>query len=89
MTQQTLVGGVTKTRALETTLSNNEKRILQCLRSHARGLTHDEIRYFMRGSGISTFDNRLRELRRKGFVESHEDSALGQILWYPKEDERK
>lgn len=83
MSQATLTGGVVDAKTPESTLSNNERRILHCLRSAGRGLTHDQIRERMKLSGISCFDNRLRELRSKGYAESHFNDALQQLLWYP------
>ena len=85
MSQATLTGGVVSVKVPEASLSPAEKAILRCMRSAGRGLTHDQIRGRMRLSGISTFDNRLRDLRRKGYAESRFNEALQQLLWYPVE----
>lgn len=81
--QATLTGGTSCSKVPEASLSPAEKAILRCMRSARRGLTHDQIRDRMKLSGISTFDNRLRDLRAKGYAESSFDEALKQLLWYP------
>lgn len=84
MAQTTLNGSITPVKVPETTLSPAETKILNCIRHSDRGLTHDQIRERMRGSGISRFDNRLRELRAKGYVVSY-PAPIGTLLWFSKE----
>lgn len=79
--QQTLSGEVIPPRAPFSSLTPNELKIWNFLNSMQRGYTHDQIRVALASTGISTFENRLRELRAKGWVYNHEDSS-GLLLWY-------
>ena len=67
-------------------LMPSHRKIYNFLNSMQRGYTHDQIRQVLKSTGISTFDNRLRELRKMGWVISHEDKS-GLLLWFavPKE----
>ena len=81
MSQLTLTDEKISIRAPFTKLTPNERIIYNFLNSMGRGYTHDHLREVLKSTGISTFDNRLRGLRKKGWVESHEDSS-GLLLWY-------
>ena len=87
--QHTMEMKKTKVKALFSSLEKNEKIIWNFLNSMQRGYTHDHIRQVLQGTGISTFDNRLRGLREKGWVISHKDKS-GLLLWYavPKESKK-
>lgn len=89
MSQLTLTNEKISIRAPFSSLTPNEKKIWNFLNSIRRGYTHDHIRSVLKGTGISTFDNRLRSLRAKGWVISHEDSS-GLLLWFavPKEPKK-
>ena len=89
MSQLTLTDKKISIRAPFSSLTPNEKKIWNFLNSMCRGYTHDNIRDILKGTGISTFDNRLRGLRSKGWVISHEDSS-GLLLWFavPKETKK-
>jgi len=81
MSQLTLTG---KERPIQEPFSNltpNERKIYNFLNSMQRGYTHDQIRQALQSTGISTFDNRLRGLRQKGWGVSHEDRS-GLLLWF-------
>lgn len=82
MDQVTLLGETIKPREPFSHLSPNERKIWNLLNSMGRGMTHDHIRRVMESSGISTFDNRLRDLRQKGWVESYRDQASGLLLFF-------
>ena len=82
MAQKTLLGETIKPREPFTHLTNNERRIWNLLNSMGRGMTHDHIKSVMSSSGISTFDNRLRGLRAKGWVISKVDGPSGLLLFY-------
>ncbi len=82
MGQITLTGGIIKPREPFSHLTPNERKIWNLLNSMQRGMTHDHIKRVMASSGISTFDNRLRALRAKGWVESRVDGPSGFLLFY-------
>ena len=82
MAQKTLLGDIIKPREPFSHLTNNERRIYNLLNSMGRGMTHDHIKSVMASSGISTFDNRLRSLRQKGWVISKVDGPSGLLLFY-------
>ena len=65
------------------------RKIYNFLNSMQKGYTHDHIRQALKSTGISTFDNRLRELRKMGWVVSWEGPD-GLLLYYavPKEAPR-
>lgn len=81
MSQKTLTGGIRPLQAPFTSLSPNERIIYNFLNSMQRGLTHDHIKQSLQSTSISTFDNRLRGLRSKGWIISHKDKS-GLLLWY-------
>lgn len=81
MSQKTLTGGTRPLQQPFNTLTPNERKIWNFLNSMQRGYTHDQIRQILQSTGISTFDNRLRGLRQKGWVVSHEDRS-GLLLWF-------
>jgi len=62
-------------------LTPNERKIYNFLKSMQRGYTHDQLREVLKGTGISTFDNRLRGLRQKGWAISTQDRS-GLLLWF-------
>ncbi len=82
MAQKTLLGEEIKPREPFTHLTPNERKIWNLLNSMQRGMTHDHIKRVMGSSGISTFDNRLRALRQKGWVVSKVDGPSGLLLFY-------
>lgn len=86
MTQQTLTGGEIPSMVPFSQLTNNERIIYNFLKTMGRGYTHDQIRDVLKSTKISTFDNRLRALRQKGWVVSHEDRS-GLLLWYARDTE--
>jgi len=79
--QVTLLGETIKPREPFSHLTPNERKIYNLLNSMQRGMTHDHIKRVMESSGISTFDNRLRSLRQKGWVVSYKDHS-GLLLFY-------
>ena len=81
MSQLTLTGKERPIQAPFTDLTPNERIIYNFLNSMQRGYTHDHIKQALKSTGISTFDNRLRGLRQKGWVVSHQDKS-GLLLWY-------
>jgi len=67
-------------------LTPSEVKIYNFLRSMGKGLTHNHIKQSLHSTGIQVFDNKLRSLRAKGWVESWKGSD-GTLLYYavPKE----
>lgn len=80
MVQRTLTGEATPIRAPFSSLTDNERIIWNFLNSMQKGYTHDQIRVALAYTGISTFDNRLRDLKGKGWVYTREDHS-GVLLW--------
>lgn len=72
MAQLTLSGEEIKPREPFTRMTKNQRKIWNLLNSMQRGMTHDHIRTVLASSKIITFDNRLRELKASGWVETWE-----------------
>ena len=89
MSQQTLTGGEIHRMESFTKLTANERIIYNFLKSMGRGYTHDQIRVALASTGISTFDNRLRALRQKGWVISTEDRCGLLLFFAVKPEENK
>ena len=70
MSQLTLTDEKISIRAPFTSLTPAEKKIYNFLNSMGKGLTHNHIKQVLHGTGIQVFDNKLRSLRKKGWVES-------------------
>jgi len=71
MSQLTLTNEEISIRAPFTSLTPNEKKIWNFMNSMGIGMTHNHITRSLHETGIKTFDNRLRGLRKKGWVVSH------------------
>jgi len=80
MSQTTLTGGQTRIRAPKTSLSPNERRIWNLLRTSNRGWTEKQIANTF--PDMTTVGNRLRELRKKGWTVSVKPRHDGEQLWY-------
>ena len=89
MSQLTLTGKKRPIQEPFNTLTPAERIIYNFLNSMGKGLTHDHIKQSLHSTGIQVFDNKLRSLRKKGWVESWKgpDDTL---LYYavPKEASR-
>lgn len=86
MSQLTLTDEKISIRAPFTKLTPSERKIYNFLRSMGKGYTHSHIKQVLRSTGIQVFDNKLRSLRAKGWVESWKGPD-GTLLYYavPKE----
>lgn len=60
-------------------------RLLQIINPKP-GLTREQLQeeYFLKHGTMPTIDNRLRELRELGWVQSIEEQKDGLLHWYPK-----
>ena len=86
MSQLTLTGGERPIHEPFNKLTPAERKIYNFLRSMGKGLTHNHIKQSLHSTGIQVFDNKLRSLRAKGWVESWKGPD-GTLLYYavPKE----
>ena len=86
MSQLTLTGEKRPIKAPFSSLTPAELKIWNFLNSMSKGYTHDQIKQILRGTGLKTFDNRLRGLYKKGWVQKWKGPD-DIYLWYavPKE----
>lgn len=82
MSQTTFTGEVIERIAPLSTMSPKEKIIYNYLKVCEAGRTEKQIQTHLAYTKISTFGNKLREMRRRGWVRSWKPSKDEDQLWY-------
>lgn len=85
MSQLTLNGekiNIEEQRQLkDSKLTPAELKIWNFVNSMQRGYTHEQIKSLLRSTGIQVFDNKLRSMRSKGWIQSWKGPD-GVLLYY-------